>query len=69
MDKVYCLHCHDFMAYNVDLEPVGIGLPDSPPTFNELVARCVACHHEVYVPMVHDQNIMEWMRRVGHEKR
>ena len=53
MDKVYCLHCHDFMAYNVDLEP----------PINELVARCVACHHEVYVPMVHDQNIMERMRR------
>ena len=63
MDKVYCLHCHDFMTYNVDLEPVGIGLPDSPPPFNELVARCVACRHEVYVPMVHDQNIMERMRR------
>ncbi len=59
MDKVYCLHCRDFMEYDVDLSPTG----------NELVARCKACHHEVYVPMVHDYNIVERLRRFDNEKR
>lgn len=62
MDKVFCLRCRDFMEYNVDIEPVGNGLTDSPPPFNELVARCVACHHEVYVPHVNDYNVMERMK-------
>lgn len=62
MDKVFCLRCRDFMEYNVDLEPVGVGLPCGRTPFNELVARCKACHHEVYVPHIHDQNIMERMK-------
>lgn len=55
MDNVYCLHCRDFMEYNVDLEPAYDGRL-------ELAARCKACHYEVYVPFVHDQNIMERMK-------
>lgn len=69
MDKVFCLRCRDFMEYNVDLEPVGVGLPDGHPPFCELVARCKACHREVYVPVVYDQNIMERMRRFDNGER
>lgn len=69
MDRVYCLHCGDFMEYVTDLEPAGVGILGGEPPFNELVARCKACHHEVYVPFVHDFNITERMRRDGHEKR
>lgn len=61
MDRVYCLHCGDFMEYDTNLE--------GPDGEMELVARCKACHHEVYVPFVHDFNITERMRRNEHEKR
>ena len=61
MDKVFCLHCHDFMEYDVDIETLDGEM--------ELVARCKACHRMVYVPHIHDQNIMERMRRSEDEKR
>lgn len=57
MDKVFCLRCGDFMSYDVDLRPVTIERPEVTFTFDEIVARCCACHHEVYVPFINDQNV------------
>lgn len=62
MDKVFCLRCRDFMEYDVDLGEGHKG-------WTELVARCKACHREVYVPIIHDQNVMNRMKETEHEKR
>ena len=58
MDKVFCLRCRDFMEYNVDLEPAYDGRM-------EMVARCKACRREVFVPIIHDQNVMNRMKEAG----
>ena len=57
-ERVFCLHCGDFMPYDVGLGESSDTLMDGPVPFTELVARCSSCGHEVYVPMVHDQNVM-----------
>lgn len=53
--RPFCMHCHKRVGYKIETKPTALGR-DATTLYDELIAICCRCGHEIYVPLINDLN-------------